>query len=269
MASETSPINRHRVMVKKYFKAYKSSRCCAQGSSYIIKAADDTYEKFYVLFTPQSSLYKSQEHILLIETMYNGGHKYYPKYCPNIKFVTAIYHTNISSDGDVCVDFLTDSSKWSSIMELDAIISSIDLLLDQPNVDSPYNCDASNDYKKYTKTYKEAAAELESKGAVDEKSLSDLRESVFAPLKQFSDDYTEQNKSIIYKFRRYFPSLDNSAHTYDADSDYAELTAKYERLFGAADKKAEEPSAAPAGAPAVDETQKKLALLARLKKAKK
>lgn len=267
MSRENSAVKRYRVMTKKYFNAYKSSRAVCAGSNYIIKAADETYEKFYVLYYPQSMMYKSQEHILLIDTVYADGKKIYPRDCPNIRFLTAIYHTNISTDGDICVDFLTDPLKWSPMMEISGLIASIELLLELPNVDSPYNCDASNDYKKYTALYKNALKQLPN--ISDEKSQTDLRETTFAPLIQFSHNYVEENKATIFKFLRYFPSLENSEHDYTNDEEYVELVTKYEKIYGKADAHSVYAMCDETAAATVDADAAKRALLERLKKKSK
>lgn len=82
----------------------------------------------------------------------------YPITAPEISFVTKIFHPNIYTSGNICVDFL--GSRWKSVLSIyDSLISIISLLTD-PNCSSPANSDASSlysnnrsDYNKKVKEY--------------------------------------------------------------------------------------------------------------------
>jgi ubiquitin-protein ligase len=68
----------------------------------------------------------------------------YPYTAPTIKFVNKIFHPNISTDGQICLDVLKD--KWSPIFTLRTILISILSLLSDPNPDSPLNGEAARLY---------------------------------------------------------------------------------------------------------------------------
>ena len=113
----------------------------------------------YVCFTVNSGTFADQKHLLSVRFNYFDGYKTcnFPTNPPEVKFITSIFHPNISNEGDICVDTLAEN--WSVLYSLDNIINSVIVLLDNPNPKSPYNIDAnkvySNSRKKYDSVVKE------------------------------------------------------------------------------------------------------------------
>ncbi|KAJ3322382.1 hypothetical protein HDV06_003102 [Boothiomyces sp. JEL0866] len=67
----------------------------------------------------------------------------YPSVAPKIRFKTPICHPNIDfKSGNVCLDLLT--SQWSPTWTLHSTIMAVGLLLNEPEISSPLNCDAAN-----------------------------------------------------------------------------------------------------------------------------
>ena len=62
----------------------------------------------------------------------------YPFRAPQIRFVTPIYHCNISSDGNICMPELTD--QWSPALSVAHLLCGIEALLLHPNADDPLDC---------------------------------------------------------------------------------------------------------------------------------
>ena len=83
------------------------------------------------------------------DSPYSGGifelsisiQKDYPFSPPNIKFITRIFHPNISyPNGEICLNILKDS--WSPALNIDSVLHSISALLATPNPDDSLNIDA-------------------------------------------------------------------------------------------------------------------------------
>lgn len=66
----------------------------------------------------------------------------YPNTPPKVYFLNKIYHSNISiEDGSICLDILKDN--WKPIYTLLSIYISLQLLLIEPNPESPLNNEAA------------------------------------------------------------------------------------------------------------------------------
>ncbi|GAB5358070.1 hypothetical protein AAMO2058_000427300 [Amorphochlora amoebiformis] len=65
----------------------------------------------------------------------------YPNKPPEIKFISKMFHPNIYEDGKICLDIL--QNQWSPMMNVTAVLRSIQSLLTDPNPDSPANNYAS------------------------------------------------------------------------------------------------------------------------------
>lgn len=201
--SQTS--NRTRFLYKRFISAKYSG--LIETGNYDIYQSEDNIELFYVLLNMQGGLYKNNKYIIEIKTAYGSRTNFYqyPLNPPKVRFITPIYHTNISSKGTVCVDFLTSTDKWLPTYSIDTIISAIILLFETPNPSSPYNSEAGVLYSKCEKKYKLESKNIETKGINDGEGniLEDLRNQCFAP-------YIEKvNKRInnLDAYASYFPQL--------------------------------------------------------------
>ena len=68
----------------------------------------------------------------------------YPYAAPTIKFVTPIFHPNVDTHGNICLDILKE--KWSAAYSVKTILLSLQSLLGEPNCDSPLNTHAAQYY---------------------------------------------------------------------------------------------------------------------------
>jgi ubiquitin-protein ligase len=169
----------------------------------IVNAVPDNYETFYILLHPQGGHFANQTHVLELKTVYGNGEKYYfPFNPPNVRFLTQIYHTNISSVGSICLDILKDSKKWSPQYTIETVMISIIALMDDPNTLSPYSMLPSKHWSKCTKEYNLYAKE--NKG-MSGKQLLNAKEKIFADYNRTADKYTARNN--LKQWAEYFPSL--------------------------------------------------------------
>ena len=80
----------------------------------------------------------------------------YPNKPPSVQFKTDIFHPNVYKDGRICLDILDNN--WSPVYDVQSILISIQQLLDDPNIKSPANNEASqllqNNYKEYLRRVK-------------------------------------------------------------------------------------------------------------------
>jgi len=98
---------------------------------------------YKIRFTPQGGHYGGQTMIIELKTKHPAQPQGYPYKQPLVKMLTPVWHVNISNSGSICVDFLTDSSKWMPSYGFGAIVTAIQLLFEEPNPSSPYNSQAA------------------------------------------------------------------------------------------------------------------------------
>ncbi|KYR01925.1 ubiquitin-conjugating enzyme E2 [Tieghemostelium lacteum] len=81
----------------------------------------------------------------------------YPFKPPALKFTTKIYHPNIKSDGTVCSELL--SQNWSPQLKIFDVLTTIRLLLQEPNPESPLEVEIAQQFKNDRNAFNKAAKE--------------------------------------------------------------------------------------------------------------
>lgn len=82
----------------------------------------------------------------------------YPHEPPRVRFITPIFHPNVYSSGDICLDILQD--KWSPVYDISSILLSIQSMLTDPNPNSPANAKAASLFLNDRQAYEEEVLTL-------------------------------------------------------------------------------------------------------------
>ena len=114
---------------------------------------DNLFEWEAVLLGPTETPYEGGIFILNIHIPID-----YPMKPPNILFKTKIYHPNINSNGDICLDILKD--QWSPALNVSKILLSICSLLADPNPNDPLSPEIAALYKFNREKFIENAKEF-------------------------------------------------------------------------------------------------------------
>ena len=111
---------------------------------------DNFYEWTGQIIGPANTPYSGG--IFKLQINYPSNYPFKP---PKINFITKVYHPNIDSSGNICLDILKD--KWSPALTISKLLLSISSLLTDPNPDDPLVIDIAKLYKKNKKKYMENA----------------------------------------------------------------------------------------------------------------
>ena len=95
-------------------------------------SGDSLFEWEAVIFGPDDTVWEGGVFNLIIEFSED-----YPNKAPKVRFVTKMFHPNIYNDGSICLDIL--SHMWSPVYDVSSILTSIQSLLTDPNINSPAN----------------------------------------------------------------------------------------------------------------------------------
>ena len=81
----------------------------------------------------------------------------YPNKAPDVRFITNMFHPNIYGDGHICIDILQD--QWSPIYNVSSILTSLQILMNDPNPHSPANSEAAKLFQENIKEYERRVKE--------------------------------------------------------------------------------------------------------------
>ena len=112
---------------------------------------NDLFQWHATLMGPSDSPY--QGGVFFLDITFPTDYPFKP---PKIIFRTRIYHPNIDSKGNICIDILKD--QWSPALTISKVLLSICSLLTDPNPDDPLVQDIAKLYKKNIKIYNETAS---------------------------------------------------------------------------------------------------------------
>uniref|UniRef100_A0A8K9XZP2 Ubiquitin-conjugating enzyme E2 T n=1 Tax=Oncorhynchus mykiss TaxID=8022 RepID=A0A8K9XZP2_ONCMY len=126
----------------------------------------------------------------------------YPFEPPKMRFLTPIYHPNIDNNGRICHDALKlpPRGAWKPSLNISTVLTSIQLLMAEPNLDDPLMADISSElkyskqvYLQKAKSWTEKHAVQNNKGGVVE-TVDSAEAQVQPPaLKREAQDKTEEH----------------------------------------------------------------------------
>lgn len=186
--------SRQRRLMTDYVNARKDGASCGFDIRMI---NPDDYEHYYILFTPLNGVYKGQQYVIQLDTVWNEER--YPICRPKVKFLNNCWHVNIGSSGGICVTFLNEASQWVPSYTFTSIMQSIAVLFDEPNPLSPMNGEAGKLWTQCTSTYKSMHPENLPMDQVN-KIYSDC----YAPFIQKA----AQSCGPVKEFIKWFPQID-------------------------------------------------------------
>ncbi|KAI0989546.1 hypothetical protein GJ496_005204 [Pomphorhynchus laevis] len=99
-----------------------------------------------VIFGPQDTPFEDGTFKLTLEFS-----ELYPSLPPHVRFVSAMFHPNVYSDGHICLDIF--QNRWSPTYDVEAILTSIQSLLNDPNPNSPANNEAASLFQENKREY--------------------------------------------------------------------------------------------------------------------
>lgn len=114
--------------------------------------SEDLYNWVATITGPEGTPYQGGMFSLKIKFLAS-----YPFTAPKVSFTTKIYHPNISSTGDICIDILKEM--WSPALTISKVLLSICTMLDTPNPDDPLVPEIGQLYKTDRVRYNQVAQE--------------------------------------------------------------------------------------------------------------
>lgn len=117
---------------RRIMKDHKQIKCDFDKGIYAEPLIDDIKIWNAVILGPKDTVWEGGCFKLTMEFPNN-----YPTSPPVVKFVTPVFHPNIYSDGKICLDILDKA--WTPMYNASGILVSLQVLLTNPNPDSPAN----------------------------------------------------------------------------------------------------------------------------------
>ncbi|KAH7674238.1 Ubiquitin-protein ligase protein [Dioscorea alata] len=120
---------------------------------------DDLFHWKAAIMGPADSPYAGG--VFFVEIHFSPEYPFRPPY---VKFQTKVYHPNINSNGNICLDILNE--QWSPALTISKVLLSISSLLTDPNPDHPLVPAIARICKNQRALYEETAREWTQKYAM-------------------------------------------------------------------------------------------------------
>jgi len=137
--------------IQREFREVVKSREIAESGVQLELVTDDLTELAGTIAGPPDTPYAGGKFRLEIKIPDT-----YPFNPPKVRFITKIWHPNISSvTGAICLDILKD--QWAAAMTLRTVLLSIQALLATPEPDDPQDAVVARQYQTNLHTFKQTA----------------------------------------------------------------------------------------------------------------
>ena len=141
----------------------------------------------------------------------------YPFEPPQVKFITKIYHPNIDSAGRICLDVLKSppQGSWKPSQNISTILTSIQLLLSEPNPDDGLMAEISQEYKHNRPGFLKRAKEW-----VDRYAKSDQTEAMDSAMSLLDPETSLDHGNVTTEETIHEKSQNKCTSGGTADSEY-------------------------------------------------
>lgn len=102
---------------------------------------------FYVVVSPDEGYWKGYSYRFQFVVP-----DLYPHEPPKVKCLDKIYHPNIDTEGNVCLNILR--SDWKPVLDINSVIYGLIVLFVQPNPDDPLNLEAAKTLREQRSTFR-------------------------------------------------------------------------------------------------------------------
>ena len=127
---------------------------CSAGPKKMGKGIYNMFLWNAIIAGPKNSPYSN--YLFKFEISYPEN---YPEDAPTVTCKTKIYHMNISTNGDVCVDSIKSEEGWARAKDISTVLKSVFIILAKPNIYSPYRRDLADLYNSDIEQYKKNVRE--------------------------------------------------------------------------------------------------------------
>jgi len=137
--------------IQREFREVVRSKEIAESGVHLELVKDDLTELAGTIAGPPDTPYQGGKYKLEIKIPDT-----YPFNPPKVRFITKIWHPNISSvTGAICLDILKD--QWAAAMTLRTVLLSIQALLAAPEPSDPQDAVVARQYQENQQIFKETA----------------------------------------------------------------------------------------------------------------
>ena len=138
--------------LKRLTKEFNDFRGAAPSSLHVQLIEQSLFHWHIALLGPANTPY--DKYWFVVDVVFPDA---YPMKPPTVKFITPIYHPNVSmpQGGAVCADII--SKDWSPVLRIDAITQRLTDMLVAPHADTPLEADIGEAFVNAPKKFKETA----------------------------------------------------------------------------------------------------------------